>query len=60
MIVTLDQLSSCIDKCKQMRKEFDNYFSVPDYCIEEHGNLFDKYEKAFKHAMYMYKVYKLN
>ncbi len=60
MIVTLDQLHNCIDKCKKMRKECDNFLNVPDYCIEEHMNLFNKYEAAFKYAMYVYEVYKLN
>ena len=60
MIVTLEQLNVCIDECKQMHDECNDYLDAPDYCIEEHRDLFNKYEAAFKHAKYMYKVYKLN
>lgn len=60
MIVTLDQLKTYIEKCKELRKKCDNYLHVPDYCIEEHRNIFEQYEKAFKYAWSMYEVYKLN
>lgn len=59
MIVTIDQLSNCIEICKQMQQECNDYLDVPDYCIEEHRYLVDKCVAAFEHAKYMYEIYKL-
>ena len=59
MIVTLDQLSIYLERCKQAQQECNDYLNAPDYCLEEHRYLLDKCVSAFEHVKYMYEVYKL-
>ena len=59
MIVTSDQLSICIETCKQIQEECNKYLDVPDYCVEHHRYLLDILLLAFEHAKYMYRIYKL-
>jgi len=56
---TLEQLSNYIKKCKQLRKQCDDYMHVPDYYLEKHIELFNIYKKAYEEAQYAYKLYTL-